>query len=165
MIYGICWNETAAAADVAVPGPPIDVHVSQQSSSSCTVTWKCPRDDGGSPITGYIVHIDCISTSESTQIETKDVKQLQFTVADLQSNATYQFRVIAENEVGQGPSSESAQLHMSGNCLYIWRISTHNTKVYVDITMSCLLLDFDKKLAPSVIYRSQLLRAKRTLTQ
>ena len=38
-----------------VPSPPRDVGVSEVFSSSCLLSWSAPEDDGGSPLTLYVV--------------------------------------------------------------------------------------------------------------
>ena len=40
-----------------MPAPPRDVEVSEIFSSSCQLSWTEPEDDGGSPITNYIIMV------------------------------------------------------------------------------------------------------------
>ena len=37
------------------PSPPQDVTVTEVTSCSATVTWKAPEDDGGSPVSTYVI--------------------------------------------------------------------------------------------------------------
>ena len=37
------------------PGPPRKVRIDDLSKSACTICWKAPESDGGSPIIGYYV--------------------------------------------------------------------------------------------------------------
>lgn len=69
-----------------------------------TLTWKPPKSDGGSKITGYIVEKKdpftgrwvVISTSKSTELD----------VPNLVTGQSYQFRIAAENKAGAGTFSE-----------------------------------------------------------
>lgn len=38
-----------------VPSAPQDVNVTDVFQTSCQVTWKVPKDDGGSPLVHYVV--------------------------------------------------------------------------------------------------------------
>lgn len=38
-----------------VPSPPQDVAVNDIFQTSCVVSWKVPKDDGGSPLQHYVV--------------------------------------------------------------------------------------------------------------
>lgn len=38
-----------------VPSPPQDVDVTEVFQTNCKVTWKPPKDDGGSPLQQYVV--------------------------------------------------------------------------------------------------------------
>lgn len=38
-----------------VPNPPENVEVAEVYQTSCVVSWKTPQDDGGSPISKYII--------------------------------------------------------------------------------------------------------------
>lgn len=44
-----------------VPAPPEDVDVTEVFQTSCQVSWKVPKDDGGSPLLHYIVERNDIS--------------------------------------------------------------------------------------------------------
>jgi titin len=57
--------------------------------------WEVPEDDGGSPITGYIVEKK--EVSRRTWQEAGKVTELTQQITKLQENNQYLFRVFAEN--------------------------------------------------------------------
>ena len=72
-----------------------------------TLSWKPAENDGGSPLTGYV-----LERRQSTQIIwTKVAKifpnMLTYEVTGLKEDADYYFRVSAKNKHGVGPALES----------------------------------------------------------
>ncbi len=81
-----------------VPTAPTSVTASSLAANSMTVSWSTPSDDGGSPVSGYVVHI---STSSSfSSITLADVGSTTFSAqfTGLTSGTTYYARVFAYNE-------------------------------------------------------------------
>lgn len=37
------------------PDPPVKLHLSDFDDVSCVIRWQSPSDDGGSPITSYVI--------------------------------------------------------------------------------------------------------------
>ncbi|KAJ8012934.1 hypothetical protein DPEC_G00048040 [Dallia pectoralis] len=94
----LCPPETSS-----IPPEVMDV-----TKSSASLSWSRPKDDGGSAITGYFVEYKEAS-SETWVRHEKKVVSTQFTVPGLTADAEYQFRVIAQNDIGNsepGPASE-----------------------------------------------------------
>lgn len=78
------------------------------TKSSASLSWSRPKDDGGSAITGYYVEYKAVS-SETWVRHEKKIVSTQFTIPGLTADAEYQFRVIAQNDIGDsepGPASE-----------------------------------------------------------
>jgi titin len=71
------------------------------------LTWEEPQDNGGSPVTGYIVEKKDIKR-RSWQEATK-VTDLAATVTKLQEGNQYLFRVSAENQYGVSDPVELAE--------------------------------------------------------
>lgn len=72
------------------------------SSESCKLSWFFPENDGGSPISNYIV--------EKREAERKAWTAVSFTASrqnavaqGLTTGKSYFFRVAAENAIGLGP--------------------------------------------------------------
>ncbi|CAJ0587388.1 unnamed protein product, partial [Mesorhabditis spiculigera] len=90
-----------------VPSDPKGpLHVDDITKDSAVVSWREPEDDGGSPITGYIVEkqedggrwVPCGETSgQDTQLK----------VGKLNEGHEYKFRVRAVNRQGQSGNLES----------------------------------------------------------
>lgn len=87
------------------PGPPEALTVSDISKTGCVVTWQPPKQDGGSPVTGYQVERCLAKTDRWLKISKGSVTELKFSVTDLVEGNEYQFRISAENKVGVGPPS------------------------------------------------------------
>lgn len=86
-----------------VPSPPRNLAASDVTSTSAVLTWDIPEADGGSPITNYVVE-KCTTFSNRWVRATKaNVTETRVTLSDLVDGTSYEFRVAAENEAGQGP--------------------------------------------------------------
>lgn len=91
-----------------VPGPVgIPFTAENLSNDSCKLNWFFPENDGGSPISNYVV--------EKREAERKAWTSVSFTASrtnaithGLTSGKSYFFRVAAENSIGLGPFVETA---------------------------------------------------------
>ncbi|XP_021713428.1 twitchin isoform X4 [Aedes aegypti] len=97
-----CVGKDSASCRVLVvdkPTPPIGpLEVSEITPESCTLSWKVPLDDGGSPITNYIVE-----RYEPLGYWTKAssfVRSTHYDNMGMENNKQYSFRVRAENQYG-----------------------------------------------------------------
>jgi len=89
------------------PGPPRRVEVEDLAKSSCTITWRAPEFDGGSPITGYYVERQTAYASRWIKVNKAPIRNTCYEVKDLVESNEYDFRVIAENDAGVGRPSET----------------------------------------------------------
>jgi predicted alpha-1,2-mannosidase len=72
------------------------------SGSSIGVHWTAPADDGGSPITGYVV-----SLNDGHSITITDPSQLSATFTWLKEGTSYTARVSAINAIGTSAASDA----------------------------------------------------------
>lgn len=92
-------SATCRVLVVDKPSPPQGpLDVSDITPETCTISWKPPFDDGGSPVTNYI-----IEKLEPIGIWTKlssFARRTQYDVFGLEPNRKYNFRIRAENQYG-----------------------------------------------------------------
>lgn len=97
---GAVSNEANATAfDV----PPEPVHVAATAgpaANEITVSWDPPEDDGGTPITQYVLYRDGAVVSE--------LAVSPYTDSGLANGTTHNYTVRAKNAVGIGPHSAEA---------------------------------------------------------
>ena len=92
-------------APVKPTGP---IEVSGVHPNGCHLTWMKPSDDGGSPISGYVIEkkeLDrdiWIACGKLSGKAVAAMKFLEFDVADLLQYGVYMFRVAATNAQGDG---------------------------------------------------------------
>ena len=81
------------------------------SDDTVTLSWTAPPDDDGrSPVTNYIVQQKVVGDTRWEDISGGlRVARPTYTVKDLRVDEEYEFRVIAENNAGSGPSSAPSQ--------------------------------------------------------
>ncbi|XP_011700590.1 PREDICTED: twitchin isoform X1 [Wasmannia auropunctata] len=81
------------------PSPPLaPLDISDITPETCTLTWKPPFDDGGSPITNYIV--EKLDPAGFWVKLSSFARSTHYDVIGLEPNRTYNFRVRAENQYG-----------------------------------------------------------------
>ena len=91
------------------PGPPSAPEPSEVTKESCTLTWKEPEENGGTPITGYHIERCTGDSARWLRITKEPVEGLTYACTDLIEGTEYKFRVVALNKVGEGPAGpESA---------------------------------------------------------
>lgn len=90
-----------------VPTPPEEVDVTDIFATSCVVSWKQCKDEGGSPVTKYIIErLDMSLKAQWDSVgEVPPGEKLVFKVEDLVAKKQYKFRIRAVNKIG---SSEPA---------------------------------------------------------
>ena len=92
------------------PGKPGCPEVKETTKDSASITWAAPDDDGGSPITNYVVEMRRKGDKKWSVVnKTEKVTGLEYTVPDLKEETEYEFRVTAENKAGQGPPSDPSK--------------------------------------------------------
>ncbi|KAJ9594581.1 hypothetical protein L9F63_027435 [Diploptera punctata] len=84
------------------PEPPKPDRITRDS---VTLSWRPPRNDGGSKIKGYIIQKKGKGDKDWSDVNSTPVPVNVFKVPNLKEGDEYQFRVIAVNDVG--PSDPS----------------------------------------------------------
>lgn len=89
------------------PGPPDGIPVIEEvHQNNIKLSWKPPLDDGGSPITGYIIEKCDLTTGLWRRAGTS--RNTQTSVEFLEEHHEFRFRVRAENLYGTSePGAES----------------------------------------------------------
>ena len=91
-----------------VPGAPVNVNASPMRSS-LVVSWDAPEDDGGSPITDYVVQWKSGEEEfDAEREEHVDGETFTFTITELDNDVEYTVHVIAMNANGPGSPSYTA---------------------------------------------------------
>ena len=89
------------------PGPPQNLRVENVTSSSCTLVWSRPLNDGGSEIKGYYVERSSDKSRSFVKVNRDPISKTQETYTDLEKDRKYEYRVLAVNEAGIGKPSET----------------------------------------------------------
>ena len=72
-----------------------------------TLSWTPPKDTGNCPITNYVVEMRPVGGYQWTVANLrKTVAQPSYTVTGLKEETPYEFRVSADNKVGQSAPSD-----------------------------------------------------------
>ncbi|KAK5889759.1 hypothetical protein CesoFtcFv8_013347 [Champsocephalus esox] len=90
---------------MSVPDRPEELEVTKVSKDLISVTWKAPKFDGGSEIIMYMLEARMIGKDKFSRLTKDALMERKFTFDGLREGDTFEFRVIAVNEVG--PSKPS----------------------------------------------------------
>ena len=100
------------------PSAPTIVSVEATSSTSISVKWNGSKEDGGSPITGYVVEYHAASdpaSSFETQMVASDV--FCTTLYGLTPSTEYDVWVRGENAVGRSVASVTVRTKTDGGLM------------------------------------------------
>ncbi|NLX46554.1 MAG: hypothetical protein GXY70_00045 [Euryarchaeota archaeon] len=103
-VYSLKADVTVDTLVITVPGAPTNV-VANPGDGTVEISWDAPLNDGGSPITGYMVYRGDVG-GNLTALITLGV-QLNYTDLGLENGHTYHYAVTALNSIGE--SSRSAE--------------------------------------------------------
>ena len=95
---------SASVRTPGVPSQPVSVGVTA-GPRMATVTWEAPADDGGRPLTGYVVE-----TFPSGARLTLDASTRRATLTGLSSTRAHTITVSATNATGNGPATPPASV-------------------------------------------------------
>ena len=85
--------------------PPM---IQNATSSSITVSWKVPQDDGGKAITGYYLEKRETRNVQWSKVNRRAILDRTHKVTGISENTEYEFRVLAENQAGIGDASAAS---------------------------------------------------------
>ena len=90
------------------PGKPEGpLEVSDVHKEGCKLKWKKPKDDGGLPLTGYVIEKQEAGTGRWIPAGFVDLDKTEQSVTGLEPNKKYNFRVKAVNEEGESEPLET----------------------------------------------------------
>lgn len=90
---------------LGVPDRPEELEVTKVTKDLISVTWKPPKFDGGSEVTMYILEARMIGKDKFSRLTKEKLMERKYTYDGLREGDTYEFRVIAVNEVGSSKPS------------------------------------------------------------
>jgi titin len=94
---------------VDVPHPPVAVRA-ESDAGHARVTWQAPADNGGTPVTHYVVRYRAPGETAWTKAGTVPASSRSLTIEALTAGTPYEFRVAAWNTVGGNPAAPTAAL-------------------------------------------------------
>lgn len=99
---GASSSPTPPVSPASPPGAPTGV-TAAIGNGQATISWTAPLNNGGSPITGYIVSV--ASPLSPTPPPPINCSTTHCIFTGLTNGTTYTFTVVAKNIVGSGPDS------------------------------------------------------------
>ncbi|XP_025889226.1 tyrosine-protein kinase receptor TYRO3 [Nothoprocta perdicaria] len=104
-VKGLSSSRTATVQIKAMPLPPLNVTVSQVSSSNASVVWV-PGFDGRSPLRSCTLQVAESPEGREVSTEVAPVPPFASSVQGLKHSTNYSVRVRCSNEMGSSPFTE-----------------------------------------------------------
>lgn len=119
---------TIAKNPYNAPDAPSKPDLKDWARDHAIITWKAPENDGGAPITGYIIEKKDNNTTKWTKaLETK-TPDCKAKIPDLVEGQKYQFRVKAVNKAGQSKPSQASDTLLAKDRFAAPKIDRTNLK-------------------------------------
>ncbi|KAM3933469.1 myomesin-3 isoform 2-T2 [Leptodactylus fuscus] len=88
------------------PGAPYDVRCKEVRDNTLMLHWESPVYTGNSSVTGYLVEASEEGSGDWKRINESPIPDTHMRISDLDTDKSYQFRVLAVNTTGPGIPSE-----------------------------------------------------------
>ncbi|KAF0299363.1 Twitchin [Amphibalanus amphitrite] len=102
-------KEVTAKNPFEAPGAPSAPKIVSYSPTGVNLTWNPPEDNGGNPVSGYIVERRDRG-GQWIKCNNYPVPNTSFNVGHLSEGTRYEFRVIAVNDAGPGKPSRAVRV-------------------------------------------------------
>uniref|UniRef100_H3DBN7 Receptor-type tyrosine-protein phosphatase F n=2 Tax=Tetraodon nigroviridis TaxID=99883 RepID=H3DBN7_TETNG len=96
---------TAQVTVKALPKPPTSLMVTETTATSVTLTWDSGNPE---PVSYYMIQYRAKSSDNGFQ-EVEGVATTRYSIGGLSPFSEYEFRVMAVNNIGRGPPSDSVE--------------------------------------------------------
>ena len=94
------WSDEASGSPATVPGAVGDF-TATENNESLDLAWAAPADDGGSPVTGYVIQWSQNRQAPET-VEIDDADATSYTIRDLSNYVGNTVWIQAVNAAGNG---------------------------------------------------------------
>ena len=84
------------------PGPPQKLEAGDIEKKSVSLKWRAPKDDGGSPVLGYVVEYRMEGAFKWISTIDEKITDTKYKVTGLREKNNYEFQVAAINAAGAG---------------------------------------------------------------
>ena len=114
-VYAVNAKGTSAASNTAtgtpstVPGPPTSPAVTAHTSSSVSLSWVAPANNGGSALTSYTIFYNSGGSDTQFVRASGDELNVTETVTGLAANTPYTFKIYANNANGASSAATTTQ--------------------------------------------------------
>jgi alpha-tubulin suppressor-like RCC1 family protein len=105
-IEGSSTTTTTSGVPAIVPSPPTDIRFTGRTNTSISITWSAPDDDGGQPITDYLVEYSINGTNSWATFVREISTITNATITGLNQGVAYQVRVSAVNIEGESSPAQ-----------------------------------------------------------
>ncbi|TRZ02639.1 hypothetical protein DNTS_000622 [Danionella cerebrum] len=102
-------DTTAQITVKALPRPPTSLIVTETTATSVTLTWDSGNPE---PVSYYVIQYRAKISDNGFQ-EVDGVASTRYSIGGLSPFSEYEFRVMAVNNIGRGPSSGSVETRTS----------------------------------------------------
>lgn len=111
-VFNFCaWLSLFTTVTLDPPEPPSNPpEILDVTKSSVTLCWSRPKDDGGSRVTGYFIDRKESTTDKWVRQNKTHITTTMYTVSGLIPDAEYQFRILAQNDIGLGEPSPASDV-------------------------------------------------------
>ena len=92
---------------IDVPTVPVNLKVKEIYKDYIVMTWEAPKDDGGSPITGYTIEKKDTRKTSFMSAGSTDGSTYEFKITKLVEGNEYDIQVCAVNAIGDGPFAKT----------------------------------------------------------
>jgi titin len=107
------WSDEASGNPGTAPGAVVDFTVDAGAvSGTLVLTWAAPADDGGTPITGYVVQW-ATGRDAASSAEISDGSATSYTITGLKTGVSYRVHIQAVNAAGAGAITAPADTDQS----------------------------------------------------
>lgn len=103
----------------------------------CKLKWKKPKDDGGLPLTSYIIEKMDVTSGRWVPAGIADPEKPEQTITGLEPGKKYEFRVKAVNEEGESEPLQTDTAILAKNPYGMWILT--KLRIIIGFFNVCIL--------------------------